>query len=400
MNRIDIAPAPPASGKGQARAAVGKDDGKGGDFKALMLWRLSARGDDGRAPGKTDADHADAAKPARPGKPAVARDKADAAPLPLVNVAEAIAPTETLTVDAGAPNALSAILNAEVAPPADVGEPTERPATDKARSALTKAVAGADRLPQTKEAGSLPSDDDLALALGRAVGTPEAARAEMKDPFAVLSSMLKGDKPVEAGEDSADLVAPKMTVITRETHFAPVARLTPVQQVATAVGTELTAGEAPPPTTSAPAEAPTRHTSGPLRVLHVKLEPEQLGTVVVKMRMVDQSLELELIAQKRETAELLEKDKDALTRVLRASGYAPDVVTVTATTATSDSGQPGRPGAQGQPGQAGQQGGSADNGSASSGDGNNGRSPRQAFAAEEPPHEDAGSGRARGDLYL
>lgn len=407
MNRIDIALAPPANGKGEPKSTAGKNDGKGSEFKSLMSLRLGAGGDDGKATGKAGIDRGDTGKSVRSGKAATVKDDTDAARLPPADATEAAVPKDALAMDANAPSALSAILGTETTPPlaladdgANAAGGQAKPA-EKARSDLARAVAGTDRHARPIQAGAMPSDDDLKLALGQTAGTPETASTGTKDPFAVLSSMFRGDKPAEAGEESIDVVAPKMTVITRETHFAPVARLTPVQQVAAAVGTELMAADAPPPA-SVPAEAPSRQAaSGPLKVLHVKLEPEELGTVVVKMRMVDQSLELELVARKRETAELLEKDKDALTRVLRASGYAPDVVTVTAASATSDSGQTqsGRPGAQGQPATAGQQGGSADNGSASGGDGN-GRASRQAFAAEETTHEDVGSGRARGDLYL
>lgn len=386
MTRIDIALAPQPSGKAGTKT-VGKDDakdGKAGDFKSLMLWRLGAKGDDGKP---------ETNEITKPGAKHAGKD-GDKAGKPSTDPIEALMPANaavTIPTDtAEPPIAWDAILGAAQPNAPESPLPTGKEAdAPKPSVHAVKAAVDSVNLP------ALPTDNDLSLVSGIASETKNDG-GEVKDPFAVLSSMIKGDKAADPSEDSVDIAAPKMSVITRETHFAPVARLTPVQQVATVVGKELAAGEI-----AAPAPEPaTRHaSSGPLKVLHVKLEPEDLGTVVVKMRMVDQSLELELVAQKRETAELLEKDKEALTRVLRASGYAPDAVTVTATTTTSDSGSSGRPG--GQPQTGGQPGGSMNNnGSAAGGDDGSDRSPRQTFRAEETIHEDVGSGRARGDLYL
>lgn len=393
MTRIDIALAPQPSGKAGTKTA-GKDDakdGKAGDFKSLMLWRLGAKGDDGKSakPGATEIT--------KPGAKHAGKD-GDKADKPGTDPLEALLPPDTTvtvpTDTAEPPIAWDAILGTTPAPAtiADTPLPTgKESAAPKPSVQAVKAAVDSANIPV------LPTDNDLSLVVGDA-STPPTDGGEVKDPFAVLSSMIKGDKAAEPAEDSVDIAAPKMSVITRETHFAPVARLTPVQQVATVVGKELAATEIAAP---APEPAVRHASSGPLKVLHVKLEPEDLGTVVVKMRMVDQSLELELVAQKRETAELLEKDKEALTRVLRASGYAPDAVTVTATTTTSDSGSSGRPGGQSQPQTGGQPGGSmTGNGSAAGGDDGSSRSPRQIFRAEETIHEDVGSGRARGDLYL
>jgi len=269
---------------------------------------------------------------------------------------------------------------------------TEAPAAPPEKAAR----ATADRLGRSANA-VLPSTAGLDLARGNAA---QPATTDTADPFAALSSLL--DRVTDAAEpETVDIAPVKMSVVTRETHFEPVARLSPVQQIATAIGEELvTVGEPVPTETAAQTAEPSRHSAGPLKVLHVKLEPEDLGAVVLKMRLVDKSLELEVVAARQETADLLAKDRDMLTRALRGSGYMADVVTISASTAP-DGGQPtgdNRAGAQASSGQSGAQAGGnrGSNDPAGGGD----RSPARPQPLEGASHEENGSGRSGGDLYL
>lgn len=245
---------------------------------------------------------------------------------------------------------------------------------------------------------ALPSTAGLDLTRSNAA---DPTTSDTNDPFAALSSLLNRETDANAEPETVDVAPIKMSVVTRETHFEPVARLSPVQQITTAIGDELakTVAPAPAETTSQSAE-PTRHSSGPLKVLHVKLEPEDLGAVVLKMRLVDKSLELEVIASRQETADLLAKDRDTLTRVLRGSGYTTDVIAISTSTAP-DSGQmtgDNRAGSQTSSGQAGAQTG----GNRGSNDptGNGGRPPARPLPMEGVTHEESGAGRSSGDLYL
>jgi flagellar hook-length control protein FliK len=78
---------------------------------------------------------------------------------------------------------------------------------------------------------------------------------------------------------------------------------------------------------AAPA-TPTKLSDGVLRVLDIQLHPAELGVITVKMRLSGDKLEMELHASRGETAELLKKDSEALSSLLRSSGYRPDVVSV------------------------------------------------------------------------
>ncbi|MBX9931917.1 MAG: flagellar hook-length control protein FliK [Methylobacterium sp.] len=68
---------------------------------------------------------------------------------------------------------------------------------------------------------------------------------------------------------------------------------------------------------------------GPLRILTIQLRPDDLGTVVVRMRLRGDQLEMSLHASREETASLLRSDGAALDDLLRSAGYQPDLVTVT-----------------------------------------------------------------------
>ncbi|WP_157961470.1 flagellar hook-length control protein FliK [Microvirga flavescens] len=72
----------------------------------------------------------------------------------------------------------------------------------------------------------------------------------------------------------------------------------------------------------------SRASEGVMRVLNIQLHPVELGIVTVKMRLSGDTLEMELHAQSDETAQLLRKDSEKLSALLRTSGYRPDVVSI------------------------------------------------------------------------
>jgi chemotaxis protein MotD len=111
----------------------------------------------------------------------------------------------------------------------------------------------------------------------------------------------------------------------------------------------------PAPTVAAPAgqpAAPTVFTStiGPVKVLHIQLQPDELGALEIRMRLNDGGLEVHIEATRHETATLLKNDREALAHVLRGTGHAVDTVTVSFADKSGAQGQ-------GVPGQGTQDGG-------------------------------------------
>jgi flagellar hook-length control protein FliK len=137
-----------------------------------------------------------------------------------------------------------------------------------------------------------------------------------------------------------------------------------------------------------------------LRVLDLQLKPAELGLVTIRMRLAGDGLEMEILAENEETAELLRNDAEKLSNLLRVSGYRPDVINIQSTEATShDRSSFHRPQQGSQEGQSFQQG-------AASGQGNSSRHREDRYGsggaeARMDSKEDRRSGSSpSGGIYL
>ncbi len=98
---------------------------------------------------------------------------------------------------------------------------------------------------------------------------------------------------------------------------------TPVQLIAGRVLQEASA--AAPATGPAVPTAPPHHAlMTPAKVLHIQLQPAELGTVTLRMSLKDQTLRLEVEVGNAETARMIQNDRDALSTLLRTAGYLVD----------------------------------------------------------------------------
>jgi hypothetical protein len=95
----------------------------------------------------------------------------------------------------------------------------------------------------------------------------------------------------------------------------------------------------------------------PLRVLTIRLQPEELGAVVATMRLRDGSLELRLEADRPEAAELLRRDRHRLAEMLHGAGFLTSAHQVEIVEAKPQAGQTAQPQLQQQMQQPGGQGG-------------------------------------------
>jgi flagellar hook-length control protein FliK len=137
-------------------------------------------------------------------------------------------------------------------------------------------------------------------------------------------------------EDHEHLAAPiKVDAVSHTTHFAPVAWLSPSQQVVNAVSSALppesaseVEGGASTPTNSASSvdlntlAATARPSSSSLKTLDLQLDPQDLGAVSIRLNLSATGLTVEVQASQVATADLLEKDRRALTDGLNGAGYA------------------------------------------------------------------------------
>ena len=97
--------------------------------------------------------------------------------------------------------------------------------------------------------------------------------------------------------------------------LAEAAYETPADQISSAVQSEI------------PVEGEDISTNGAVRVLQIELKPASLGAVTVRIALKDNAVTLHLEAQRADTLEAIERDREALAGSLRAAGYTVDSIT-------------------------------------------------------------------------
>jgi chemotaxis protein MotD len=71
----------------------------------------------------------------------------------------------------------------------------------------------------------------------------------------------------------------------------------------------------------------TGSAAGALKVLHLQLEPADLGVVTVRVALKDQAISLHLEASHLDTARVIERDREVLANALKSAGYLVDGIT-------------------------------------------------------------------------
>lgn len=119
----------------------------------------------------------------------------------------------------------------------------------------------------------------------------------------------------------------KVTVVQQETHLPPT-QFSATQQVANAVVAELK--ETPASTASAAPDLTTSQTSAPepLKILTINLEPPALGNVTVRLRLVGSEVSVHLAAERKDTSQMLDQQRDSIRDLMQSAGYVADVAPV------------------------------------------------------------------------
>jgi hypothetical protein len=121
---------------------------------------------------------------------------------------------------------------------------------------------------------------------------------------------------------------------------------------------QATAPTAPSP--SAPAAAPVRpamhlagveviseRSQGAAKTLNIRLQPEELGTVTARLRLVPDGIQVDLMADRRDTAERLAADRDLLGKALQSAGFSDNAVVAVTVTERANSATANMGGQQG-----------------------------------------------------
>ncbi len=187
---------------------------------------------------------------------------------------------------------------------------------------------------QTTRAAQVPAADMSAAALA----DKETTRGLTQEAITALRNAQPGGAQPGAEQRTGGSPIP-----ARAAEAGPAVATDAVDQVAGGMRPELTGGGA---TASAPVQflagriaeeaaalsqpAPgagpaAAHTQSavmsPTKVLHIQLQPIELGTVTMKLSLKDNALHVELEVGRGETKTLIQNDRDALTSLLRSAGY-------------------------------------------------------------------------------
>ncbi|PDT89741.1 flagellar hook-length control protein FliK [Bradyrhizobium sp. Y36] len=205
------------------------------------------------------------------------------------------------------------------------------------RSSTKREVQGTKAAATTETA---PSNDAPAAARPRAAASqvatapqslpapdaePSGAMPETPGFEAVTANVERAAKA--AGRDALPETT-KVTVVQQETHLPP-AQFSAPQQVANAVVAELKesaspAASAAPDLTASQTNAPDQ----PLKILTINLEPPALGNVTVRLRLVGTEVSIHLAAERKDTTQMLDQQRDSIRDLMQSAGYVADVAPV------------------------------------------------------------------------
>lgn len=242
-------------------------------------------------------------------KASVVRQETHFAPIAYASIEpqETVSPATSAPGDAVAladENHGPAIKSARRAPPTTTGALSTQPAEEPDGTTLA-AAANADTI----------SDDDV-VERGR----------ERSERLATRHDVLTRDG--RAGDFGAPAKAATETAFSRLDQIQANAQAAPTQQIADRIAAELEGAE--PSTDRADQSSAGANPGGgsPVKILHLQLSPADLGTVTLRLSLKGDALSIELDVSRHGTAQLLKNDRDALSSILRAAGYAVDGVTV------------------------------------------------------------------------
>ncbi|CAN1724013.1 chemotaxis protein MotD [Hyphomicrobium sp. 1Nfss2.1] len=156
--------------------------------------------------------------------------------------------------------------------------------------------------------------------------------------FAPVTSPTAGPQPHATNEDgklpgqgaerlAADqsAAAPADGIMTSADDLSS-AMTRPAQQIADQVVSE--AGTGPEFIERLTSPADQTGSKPALKVLHIQLQPIDLGTVTVRMELKDQELTVHVEADRSDTADMIRADQDTLAKLLRGAGYNIDTASV------------------------------------------------------------------------
>lgn len=172
-------------------------------------------------------------------------------------------------------------------------------------------------------------------AASQAMAAPQSASTQGKESSSAMPASpgfeavaANVERAAKASTRAALPETTKVTVVQQETHLPPAQFNTP-QQVANAVVAELKESSAPT-ASAAPdlAASLTNVPDQPLKILTINLEPPALGNVTARLRLVGTEVSVQLAAERKDTSQMLDQQRDQIRDLMQSAGYVADVAPV------------------------------------------------------------------------
>jgi chemotaxis protein MotD len=194
------------------------------------------------------------------------------------------------------------------------------------RAAETAKIGAADSVPSAAAPTGARSQAAASQAAAAARQVSDASSKPMPGASGFEAVAANVERAVKASAREALPEATKVTVLQQETHLPP-AQFNAPQQVASAVIAELK--ESPKASATAdPAASQTSAPDQPLKILTINLEPPALGNVTVRLRLVGAEVSVHLAAERRDTSQMLDQQRDSIRDLMQSAGYVADVAPV------------------------------------------------------------------------
>lgn len=293
---------------------------------------------------------------------------------------------------------------------APAGDRKDAPARDERASAAKRDVQATGL---AKAATAEAASSTAAAIGGRSQGAapqiaaPQTLSAQDSEPSKAMPSTpdfeaitANVERAAKAAGREALPEATKVTVVQQETHLPP-AQFNAPQQIASAIVGELK--ESAAPTASAAPDFATSQGNAPdqpLKILTINLEPPALGNVTVRLRLVGTEVSVHLAAERKDTSQMLDQQRDSIRDLMQSAGYVADVAPV------QHGSLEGFQSGSGQPQPSGQQQPSSQSQGTFDGAGNSSRQPdggasQERQSNQETRHDhDVGPQTRRGPVYL
>lgn len=207
--------------------------------------------------------------------------------------------------------------------PVDVRASDSRMFTHQTNVPVTDSEQIIDRLPTPAMGIANAADSPTrGFSASGTVGAPVPPVNAVRGGLSTFST--REDAPRNAS--SVTLATGSLPAIAVEAVQPEAGALVRIADQIVAQARELRAGTSLSPIADV-AQSPL-HAGGPVRILRLQLQPEELGLVTARLRIVGGVLELRLTADKPQSVDVLQQDRDGLIEALRRAGYKAEIASI------------------------------------------------------------------------